>query len=424
MHISKNTPPKDNHETIINSINLLFFGSLLPKGSEKKLLERTISNHQVASNTLQWNLVQGLEAVMAHPIKIITIPNVGDYPKYHMDIIIKGEEFLEAGRKNYSVGYFNLKIANIATKYIQFNRVIRQVFKEFEKKSTTMIFVYAPFAHLLLPAISSKRKHGNTKICLIMPDLPGMMGGDDSKIHIKIYKYLNQLIMDWIYKHVDYFVFLTEHMPEKVPTGNRPWCVVEGISNDVGRQAERSNLTEIISILYTGTLDKRYGITDLLEAFSLLEGEKYQLWICGSGEATSDCKAHANRDSRVKFFGQKPRSEILNLQAMATLLINPRTSSGEYTKYSFPSKTMEYFMSGTPCIMHKLPGIPQEYFEYCITLDSEGPQGIRDAIIRAELMGPLALRKMGERACEFVSTNKNSIAQCKKIIDMIFGKKI
>ena len=56
------------------------------------------------------------------------------------------------------------------------------------------------------------------------------------------------------------------------------------------------------------------------------------------------------------------------MQQQATLLVNPRKGHEEYTKYSFPSKTMEYMASGTPTIMYKLPGLPIEYEEYLVLL--------------------------------------------------------
>ena len=38
--------------------------------------------------------------------------------------------------------------------------------------------------------------------------------------------------------------------------------------------------------------------------------------------------------------------------------VNPRQNNEEFTKYSFPSKTMEYLASGVPVVAYKLDGIP------------------------------------------------------------------
>ena len=63
---------------------------------------------------------------------------------------------------------------------------------------------------------------------------------------------------------------------------------------------------------------------------------------------------------RIEFLGMLPRTDVLELQSKATILVNPRQPVGDFTKYSFPSKTIEYMASGTPLLMYKLPGIPEE----------------------------------------------------------------
>ena len=54
----------------------------------------------------------------------------------------------------------------------------------------------------------------------------------------------------------------------------------------------------------------------------------------------------------------------------AKLLINLRNPEDKYTKYSFPSKTFEYMVSGTPFFTTKLEGIPSEYYNYLYCIDS------------------------------------------------------
>ena len=59
--------------------------------------------------------------------------------------------------------------------------------------------------------------------------------------------------------------------------------------------------------------------------------------------------------------GQVSLNEARALQKTADVLVNPRLNEGEYTKYSFPSKTMEYLSTGRPVVCYKLDGIPDEY---------------------------------------------------------------
>ena len=53
------------------------------------------------------------------------------------------------------------------------------------------------------------------------------------------------------------------------------------------------------------------------------------------------------KDKRIIYWGVVEQKHVFEMQQQATLLVNPRKGHEEYTKYSFPSKTMEYMASGT-----------------------------------------------------------------------------
>ena len=133
----------------------------------------------------------------------------------------------------------------------------------------------------------------------------------------------------------------------------------------------------------------------------MLKNPSYRLVICGDGDSRNTVLECVKMDNRVSYKGQLPREEILVLQQKATLLVNPRTSEGEFTKYSFPSKTIEYLASGTPVLLYKLAGIPDEYYEYCFTVEDNSDEAL------------------GMRARKFILTEKSPKNQCKKLVDLI-----
>ena len=49
---------------------------------------------------------------------------------------------------------------------------------------------------------------------------------------------------------------------------------------------------------------------------------------------------------------------------MADVLVNPRPNNEEYTKYSFPSKNIEYLMTGKPVVAYMLDGMPAHYKKF------------------------------------------------------------
>lgn len=99
--------------------------------------------------------------------------------------------------------------------------------------------------------------------------------------------------------------------------------------------------------------------------------------------------------------------------------MNPRTNDGEYTKYSFPSKTMEYLLSGKLVLMYKLDGVQDEYDQCLYYINGNDPKDIAHRIMEVCEKSQSKLDDFGEKAKQFVLENKNSVVQAKKIIDMI-----
>lgn len=102
----------------------------------------------------------------------------------------------------------------------------------------------------------------------------------------------------------------------------------------------------------------------------------------------------------------------------ASLLLNIRNPEDDYTKYSFPSKMIEYMISGTPMLTTKLPGIPDEYYDYVYTVDYDFDrmaQMIDDILNNS----PEKRQELGKKAQNFVIKNKNCECQIKKMVDFL-----
>ena len=222
-------------------------------------------------------------------------------------------------------------------------------------------------------------------------------------------------------KRVDNFVILTEQMKDALDVGERPYTVVEGICNAQmfsGVECEKATENEKI-ILYTGTLHQKFGIGTLLEAFSMIKSPEYRLWICGGGDMQEKVEDAAKADQRITFFGYVPKKTINELQQKATILVNPRQNNDEFTKYSFPSKTMEYMLSGKPVVMYKLDGIPDEYDNYLTYVNGNDATSFADTMTKICDLTDTEREKIGNAAREYVKEKKNSVAQTKKIIDLM-----
>jgi glycosyltransferase involved in cell wall biosynthesis len=222
---------------------------------------------------------------------------------------------------------------------------------------------------------------------------------------------------------IDTYVLLTKYMQDALNI-DKPFVVIEGISTDAFEKIDDFVFDEKLkTIFYSGGLVKKYGILDLVDAFSRIPNENYRLIICGSGEAEGEIIEASKKDSRIIFKGLIPREDVLKYQKAATVLINPRPNNEEYTKYSFPSKVMEYMSSGTPMVAYSLDGMPDEYDKYFFPI-KDSKDGMVETLKLVLSLPDKCLIEKGIRAREFVLNSKNGKEQSSKIIQLIKEVKI
>ena len=300
-----------------------------------------------------------------------------------------------------------------ALKHIQ--RGIAMFFRTlFSPKKSVVIFdLYALSANLGMNIAAKIR--GFDKIC-ILTDLPEFLTENKRLLKIE-----NGIISD-----ADAYVLLTNQMAEKINAGGKPKIVLEGhVDSKMTAAALPVKNTEQRNVVYAGALNKRYGIAELVDAFISCRKPNEFLHLYGPGDYVKDIIEISKRNSGVKYMGVKPNTEIVDAEMHAALLVNPRTSAGEYTKYSFPSKVLEYMSSGTPVLMARLPGIPDEYYEYVYTFDDSDTGGLAAAIRQVLDKDPDEIIAAGLKAREFVLKNKNNIAQAEKILGLpCFNRKV
>lgn len=216
------------------------------------------------------------------------------------------------------------------------------------------------------------------------------------------------------------YVLLTEAMNEIVNPNHKPYVVMEGLCDlDIPDFLEVKQKSSPRVILYAGGIESKYGVQMLVEAFKMLEIDDVELHIYGNGTYVDTLKAEALIDKRIKYFGVKSNKEIVREELKATLLVNPRFTTEEFTKYSFPSKNMEYMVSGTPLLTTNLPGMPKDYHPYVYLFDNETVEGYADTL-RKVLSLPLdELQMKGIKARQYVLKYKNYRTQTLNVMTVL-----
>ena len=82
---------------------------------------------------------------------------------------------------------------------------------------------------------------------------------------------------------------------------------------------------------------------------------------------------------------------------------------------------MEYLLSGKSAVINRLPGIPQEYYEYVFVPENESVDSLADCLVRVLDTDISVRNNVSARGRDFVIGRKNSVTQMRKVIDMILS---
>lgn len=254
----------------------------------------------------------------------------------------------------------------------------------------------------------------------IVTDVPSFLAGI-SKNRINFASKIVVLINTFTMNRFNSYVFLTEYMNVLINKKLKPHVVIEGLVDIdiVNTLNELSGKYEKKVCIYAGNLRNVYGIKLLTDAFIDAGVDNTELHIYGSGDFEEELKKICQEHTNIKYFGVVHNDIIVKEQLKATLLVNPRPTNEEYTKYSFPSKNMEYMVSGTPTLTSNLPGMPKEYKQYVYLIDDETVEGLTNTLRVVLSKTKEELHQKGIIAKDFVLHNKNNIIQAKKILDII-----
>lgn len=337
-------------------------------------------------------------------VEIKTISVIPMSRKISNKIFWKEKKEKEEGIEYNYIPFINVKILR---QICVFLGTILKVIAEIMKGKKDKIFICDILNTTITYTTLILSKIFRFKCMAIVTDLPEDMGNNEN---------LNKKINRKLQNQFDGYILLTEAMSEKINPKNRPYIVIEGIADEKMQKLENTieNKYNKKVCIYAGGLYEKYGVKCLIDAFLDLNRDDAELHLYGAGELEEYIKNIQNE--KIKFFGVVENEKIVNEELKATLLINPRFSNEEYTKYSFPSKNMEYMASGTPILTTKLPGIPKEYYPYIYTFEKENTEGFKEKIEEILNKDTHMLLNKGKEAKEFVMLEKNNRMQARKIL--------
>lgn len=393
-------------------MNVMLMSLLYPRENMDEVTQNSKDGLQNQINSYQHAFIRGIDENLGanERLDILNSLPVGVFPSRYRKLFLPRGVFDGRIRE---LGGINLPWFKQKGREIRAARALRAWTKADEANRTVLLYtLYLPYMKAVAKV---KKRCKGLRAAVIVTDLPNEWGL--ASWRQGLLKRIEYAMGDRRLKRCDVFdgfVLLTEPMGEVLPMEGKPHIVIEGLILERGQELQTKEAGERPTVLYTGTLNRELGIAELLEAFETLP--EYDLWLCGRGDMEAEAAAHAKRYQNICYFGFLPQEKALELQARATLLINPRSPKGIFTRYSFPSKTMEYMRSGKPVLCCRLMGIPAEYDDYLYYISQEGAEGIRRAVKSTLALGADALCKRGLAGRAFVLEKKNPRVQCERLV--------
>lgn len=363
-----------------------------------------------SSDPLQKSIVNQISTYFHERIDVF---NMIFYPSsnaifYNKKTIVENEQY-----RKYNVPFLYCRVL------VHFSKAINLFFALIHAGSYKNIIVYSTYYPFLL-ALKWYKLFFDVNIILIVPDLPEYIGLQNKEsFYIKVSRFTRTHLFKKNNIIVDSYVLLTRQMNDVINKSNKPYCIVEGIAPSnyhyhIGLKRPSKKI-----VLYSGTLQYKYGILELINAIQLINEKDVSFVFYGDGEGKDLIVEKSKIDSRIVYGGILNR-EALNIeQQKATILINPRQNNNEFTKYSFPSKIIEYMLSGRPIVCYKLDGIPEEYDNYLVYPKDNSIQSLAKTISNLLNTDDSKLSELGLKGRYYVLKNKSETTQVAKIIKLL-----
>lgn len=212
-------------------------------------------------------------------------------------------------------------------------------------------------------------------------------------------------------------ILLSGLMKEKLTNTAQPSLVIEGI---VDSHRTFTPVEKKPYILYAGAISEDCGIDRLVEAFARLQ-TSFELHLYGNGPYVESLKQFCREHANIYYGGMIDNATILYYEQEASLLVNPRPVNTAFSRYSFPSKNLEYMSSSTPLLTTELLSMPASYKPYVYLFPTDSIEGIRTGLEQALNDLPVHGTELGRKAHTFVMHEKAENVQAKKVLELIEG---
>lgn len=393
--------------------NIVYLGYVVtPEEADKS------SGASVAGNKMQWNIILNLSEMIDTLINCVTVSPHAYFPREKMIFQKEEHQCLTKKVTAIKVRYINLPIIKQICQIFNVYYAGKQIMKRDPK---AVLLSFNLFPQIGIPMRWLKKKFPECKTACLLADLPL-----DDCINRKGFSKIMRSLFDSStiksFDACDKFIVLNEAVANKYLNGKKYIVVDGGVDIKDIKKADycKINKSSEKNILYCGALTEYNGVINLIKAMKLLSETEVILDIYGSGYLEDYIMKESKECSNIRYHGRVDNATVIKKQKEAWLLINPRIVNDPIAQVTFPSKTFEYLLSGTPVLTTRLNGYSKEYENLMFFAEDDTPEGLAESIKKVLKTDEIEKTEIADRAREFVINNRNWKVQTSKIYDFLF----
>lgn len=388
----------------------LLIGFTLPHEIAERIYELD-TLPAIQTTKFAWNFVDAISTRFA-TVRLLSFSSVQSFPRGRQ-IIFYSFPFSRGQASGQHLGFVNLLVLKHLSRLFQlFVRARQDVLTQ----KPDVVFIHGVHSPLLIFGAYLVRK--GFCVVPVLTDPPGVMLPTDTFL-ARALKHLDSALVRGLLSKSTGVISLSDDLAHQLGKG-LPKLVFPGITNnDLPEQLlpklTSASLNAAPEVIYAGTISASYGVRQLIEAARLLPQVRFSLY--GSGDLIDEIIS--TQLPNVILHGFVPHEDMLSRLKDATLLVNCRPSDDHVAAMSFPSKLIEYAVSGVPVLTTLLPSIPLNLRDAFFYVGEETGQGFANAIMEALSTSPADLKAQGNKARGLVVKNYSKTAIGAAVFDFI-----
>lgn len=360
------------------------------------------SGRSVAGNKFSLNMAKALDDCCGGNLTFISTAAVTQsavdefggaiWPGKKLQLALRGKRFFLA----------ELKLRK------SIRQLLKQLRKEHPGEKITLFLENSPFA--AATACAAVKKRLDISCYSITIDTPFAGNFRSSGILGRINSWMFRQGIKALHRF-DGLISFTEDVKKELQV-DIPFCAFAIGCNEEAFPAQLPIITPEKTAVYAGTLIYYNGTRELLQAFAML-GPEYQLHIYGYGPMEQEVRQAAQDYDNIHFHGRFNPEETAQILANYQLLINPRHIDPGIENFTFPSKLVDYILTGKSVLSSDFKTLPPAYREFTYILEDLQPETLAAGVHKV-FDDPLTLRQArGQAGIDYIKENQtySKIAQ-------------